>query len=75
VDDIGRVANADAICDAIIRLGHSLGKRVIAEGVETPAQVEFLRLRRCEEAQGFLFARPMPASEIAGKFGRPVQLQ
>ena len=67
VDDIGRDGNADAICDAIIRLGHSLGKRVVAEGAETPAQLEFLRRRRCEEAQGFLFAMPMPASEVADR--------
>ncbi|MGQ0523578.1 MAG: putative bifunctional diguanylate cyclase/phosphodiesterase [Betaproteobacteria bacterium] len=65
VDDLGRDANADAICDAIIKLGHSLGKRVVAEGVESPMQRDFLRLRRCDEAQGFLFARPMPPSEIA----------
>lgn len=64
VDDIGRDPNADAICDAIIRLGHSLGKRVIAEGVETAGQAEFLRLRRCEEAQGYLFAKPMPAEQF-----------
>ncbi|MBI2295360.1 MAG: EAL domain-containing protein [Betaproteobacteria bacterium] len=70
VDDIGRDSNADAICDAIIQLGHSLGKRVVAEGVETHAQAEFLRLRRCEEAQGFLFARPMPAAEFADRLRR-----
>ena len=67
VDDIGRDANADAVCDAIIRLGHSLGNRVVAKGVETPAQLEFLRRRRCEEAQGFPFAMPMPASEFADR--------
>lgn len=64
MDDIGRDANADAICDAIIRLGHSLGKKVMAEGVETHLQAQFLRARRCEEAQGFLFAKPMPADQI-----------
>ncbi|MBI3042294.1 MAG: EAL domain-containing protein [Betaproteobacteria bacterium] len=74
VDDIGRDSNADAICDAIIRLGHSLGKRVVAEGVETQRQLDFLLARRCEEAQGFLFAKPMPASEIAGKLGRSVEI-
>ncbi len=69
VDDIGRNSNADAICDAIIRLGHSLGKRVVAEGVETQTQLEFLRARGCEEAQGFLFAKPMTASEIGSQLG------
>jgi len=65
VDDIGKDANADAICDAIIRLGHSLWKKIVAEGVETRMQADFFRQRRCEEAQGFLFARPMPADEIS----------
>src|SRR3990172_4559828 len=69
VDDIGD-ANADAICDAIISLGHSLGKKIVAEGVETRAQLEFLSSRRCEEAQGFLFARPMPADDIAARLPR-----
>ena len=67
VDDIGRDVNADAICDAIIRLGHSLGKRIVAEGVETEVQCEFLRERRCDEAQGYLFARPMPPPDIASR--------
>lgn len=69
VDDIGD-ANADAICDAIISLGHSLGKKIIAEGVETRAQLEFLCSRHCEEAQGFLFAGPMPADDIAAGLPR-----
>ncbi|MBI2225250.1 MAG: EAL domain-containing protein, partial [Betaproteobacteria bacterium] len=69
VDDIGD-ANADAICDAIISLGHSLGKKIVAEGVETRAQLDFLSSRRCEEAQGFLFARPMPADDIAARLPR-----
>ena len=69
VDDIGD-ANADAICDAIISLGHSLGKKIIAEGVETRAQLEFLCSRHCDEVQGFLFARPMPADDIAARLPR-----
>lgn len=70
VDDIGIDPNVSAICDAIIGLGHSLGKRIVAEGVETEMQAEFLRARQCEEAQGFLFGRPMPASEFAGRLIR-----
>jgi EAL domain-containing protein (putative c-di-GMP-specific phosphodiesterase class I) len=46
-------------------MAHSLGFTVIAEGVETEEQAAFLRLLRCEQAQGFLFARPMPAEELA----------
>jgi diguanylate cyclase (GGDEF)-like protein len=70
IDDIAVDRNAAAVCDAIIRLGHSLGKKIIAEGVENPAQLDFLRRRNCEEAQGYLFARPMPAEELVGKLAR-----
>ena len=64
---IGRDPNANAICEAIIAMGLSLGKRVIAEGIETEAQAEFLRGKGCHEAQGYLFGRPAPATEFAVK--------
>lgn len=53
-----------AIVRAIISLGHGLGLRVIAEGVETTGQLEYLRAQRCDEVQGFLLARPMPAADF-----------
>jgi EAL domain-containing protein (putative c-di-GMP-specific phosphodiesterase class I) len=64
VDDIGADRNAEAICDAILRLGQSLGTRVVAEGVETEHQVAFLRQRRCDEVQGYFFGKPVPAAEF-----------
>ena len=64
VDDIGTDRNSEAICDAILRLGQALGCRVVAEGVETEAQVAFLRRRRCDEAQGYFFSKPVPAAEF-----------
>ena len=70
VDDIGRDPNADAICKAIIGLSHSLGKRVVAEGVETEEQLAFLKAMGCEEIQGYLFGRPEPATEFARKLAR-----
>ena len=54
-----------AITRAIIGLGHTLGLVVVAEGVETEQQAAMLRNAGCDEFQGFLFARPMPASDIA----------
>jgi EAL domain-containing protein (putative c-di-GMP-specific phosphodiesterase class I) len=55
-----------AIAQAIISLAHALGIRVVAEGVETLEQLRFLRLHRCDESQGQLFARPHPAAELSG---------
>jgi len=57
--------NADAaIVRTIIEMAHQLGFTVVAEGVETDRQAAFLRQFGCEQAQGFLFARPMPAAEL-----------
>ena len=53
-----------AIATAIIEMGHSLGCHVTAEGVETRAQLEFLRAHNCDIAQGYLLGRPSPADEI-----------
>jgi EAL domain-containing protein (putative c-di-GMP-specific phosphodiesterase class I) len=49
---------------AMIRLAHDLGMSVVAEGVETEVQAAFLQAHGCDVGQGFLFARPLPASEI-----------
>ena len=51
------------IVRTIIEMAHSLGFTVVAEGVETEEQATFLRLLRCEQAQGYLFAKPMPAED------------
>ncbi|MBL8489409.1 MAG: EAL domain-containing protein [Rhodocyclaceae bacterium] len=64
VADIDTDADNQAIARAVIGLGHSLRLEVIAEGVETGAQLEVLRAQGCDQAQGFLFAMPAPAGEI-----------
>ncbi|MFM7704989.1 MAG: EAL domain-containing protein, partial [Rubrivivax sp.] len=53
-----------AIVSAIAALGRALGITVVAEGVETHAQANFLRGTSCNEFQGFLFSRPLPADQV-----------
>ncbi len=58
-------ANAAAVVRAIIAMSHGLNIGVVAEGVETEEQLRFLLRRKCDEAQGFMLARPVPASEFS----------
>ncbi|MBF0272048.1 MAG: EAL domain-containing protein [Magnetococcales bacterium] len=54
-----------AITRAMVGMAHSLGLQVIAEGIENEGQLGFLRRQGCEEIQGFLFSRPLPATDFA----------
>jgi len=54
-----------ALVSAIISMGHALGLEVTAEGVETEAELSFLRERHCDRAQGWYFGRPVPSAELS----------
>jgi EAL domain-containing protein (putative c-di-GMP-specific phosphodiesterase class I) len=56
-----------AICESILALAKSFGLLVIAEGVETQAQMDWLREHGCDTAQGYLLSRPLPFAEVLQK--------
>jgi EAL domain-containing protein (putative c-di-GMP-specific phosphodiesterase class I) len=65
VRDMAQAGHGDAIINAVIGMGRSLNLRVIAEGVETAAQLTLLRELSCSEGQGFYFSRPVVADQFA----------
>ncbi|MBS0294152.1 MAG: EAL domain-containing protein [Proteobacteria bacterium] len=65
IRDIPNNADDMAISAAIVAMGHSLGLEVLAEGVETAAQLAFLREHGCDSFQGYLRSRPLPAEQFA----------
>lgn len=64
IEPIAVEADARAVVQAVIRLGHDLGLSVVAEGVEHEDQLRWLRDWGCDAAQGFLLARPMPPDDL-----------
>jgi EAL domain-containing protein (putative c-di-GMP-specific phosphodiesterase class I) len=72
VEDVTSREDSIAIVRAVTGLGRSLGIATTAEGVETEGQLEVLRREGCTQAQGYLFSRPCPASEVKRiLFARP----
>ncbi|AKJ28209.1 putative bifunctional diguanylate cyclase/phosphodiesterase [Caldimonas brevitalea] len=73
VREIGSARDSTAIVQAISALGSAMRLTVVAEGVETPAQAEFLRAQGCHVAQGYLYSRPLPpdaATQLLQQRGR-----
>jgi diguanylate cyclase (GGDEF)-like protein/PAS domain S-box-containing protein len=64
IRDIGAGSQPEALVKAVIRLGHSLNQTIIAEGVETEIQRDFLMEQGCHEVQGFLFSPPLPPEDV-----------
>ncbi|MDT3672389.1 MAG: EAL domain-containing protein [Aromatoleum sp.] len=68
VRDLPFDRDTHAIVTAIVQMAHAIGLKVIAEGVEGEAQLETLRALGCDEYQGYLFSKPLPANELAERF-------
>ena len=68
IDDVTENPEDAAIVRAILAMAHSLNLKVVAEGVERENQLEFLQDAGCEEIQGFLISKPVPAADFAAKF-------
>ncbi len=69
VEDMATNKDSTAIAAAIIAMGHTLQKEIIAEGVETLEQLELLRAQGCDHIQGYYFSRPVGAEDFA-RFAR-----
>jgi len=72
IKDLPGSADDEIIVEAIIALAHGLRLKVVAEGVETAEQLEFIHNKNCDDVQGFLLAEPMPATQL-GDFLRNYQ--
>ncbi|MDG6095018.1 EAL domain-containing protein [Acetobacter sp. AN02] len=68
MNDVTTSAENQAVVKAIISLGQTLGKRVIAEGIETESQLAWLRDHGCELGQGYYFSPPLPAEDFTARF-------
>lgn len=64
IDDIEEDSDGCEIVNAIIAMGHGLGLKIVAEGVETEKQLKFLYENGCDEMQGYLFSKPVPAQQF-----------
>jgi predicted signal transduction protein with EAL and GGDEF domain len=75
VKDLPKDPSSEAIAITILTLAHTLGMEVVAEGVETTEQLEFLRSRNCTEIQGYLFSPPVEAAAFGGMLRRKMSLE
>ena len=65
IDDVAENPASATLAEAIIAMAHTLGKQVVAEGVETIEQLDFLRERGCDAVQGYYLARPLTVTAMS----------
>ncbi len=75
INDLSKDADAQALIDGIVTLAHGLRMKVVAEGVETADQLDYLRARGCDEVQGYWLCRPVPADEACEFMARHLRNQ
>jgi EAL domain-containing protein (putative c-di-GMP-specific phosphodiesterase class I) len=70
VQSITDTPNVMTLVSTVVSLARAFGMRTVAEGVETSGQLEMLRLSKCDQAQGYYFARPVPALAVQSEIAR-----
>ncbi|HUK03221.1 MAG TPA: EAL domain-containing protein [Steroidobacteraceae bacterium] len=75
VDEIVANKTDSTIVSGIIMMAHNLGLRVVAEGVESVEQLDFLRLKACDQIQGYLFSRPVPFTDLCAQLAQDRRLR
>ena len=72
IDEITEDSKEEAIAESIISLAHKMNLSVIAEGIETKKQLEFIKEQKCDKAQGFYFSKPLPVEEVEKLLSLPL---
>jgi EAL domain-containing protein (putative c-di-GMP-specific phosphodiesterase class I) len=70
VQSIADTPNMMTLVSTIVSLARAFGMKTVAEGVETTEQLQLLRRIKCDQAQGFLMSRPIPAADVPGVIAR-----
>jgi EAL domain-containing protein (putative c-di-GMP-specific phosphodiesterase class I) len=70
IQDVATDPSGASVAASVVAVAHNLGLTAVAEGVETPGQLDFLAGCGCDAFQGYLFSKPLPAEEFARLFAR-----
>ncbi|MNW01666.1 Oxygen sensor protein DosP [compost metagenome] len=66
IDDVPSAPESRSLASSIVMIGHRMGLEVIAEGVESREQLQYLRSRKCDKIQGYFISKPLPEHAILG---------